>query len=67
MPEINEDEILIKVEDCGICAGDTKAYHGAEVGVDGEPELGAAEGGAPEGLPESRNEMKALPRRHAAA
>lgn len=31
VPQINEDEILIKVEDCGICAGDTKAYHGAEV------------------------------------
>lgn len=31
VPQINEDEILIKVEDCGICAGDTKAYHGAVV------------------------------------
>ena len=31
VPEINEDEILVKVEDCGICAGDIKAYHGAEV------------------------------------
>lgn len=31
VPLINENEILIKVEDCGICAGDTKAYHGAEV------------------------------------
>ena len=29
VPEINEDEILIKVEACGICAGDTKSYHGA--------------------------------------
>ena len=31
VPQINEDEILVKVEDCGICAGDIKAYHGAEV------------------------------------
>lgn len=29
VPVINEDEILIKVEACGICAGDTKSYHGA--------------------------------------
>lgn len=29
VPEINEDEILIKVEACGICAGDTKSYQGA--------------------------------------
>mgnify|MGYP005762081073 FL=1 len=29
VPTINEDEILIKVEACGICAGDTKSYHGA--------------------------------------
>ncbi len=29
VPEINEDEILVKVEACGICAGDTKSYHGA--------------------------------------
>jgi len=40
------------------------AYHGAEVGTGGEPEPGAAEGGAPEGLPESRHEMKAFSRRH---
>ncbi len=29
VPVIDEDEILIKVEACGICAGDTKSYHGA--------------------------------------
>jgi len=29
VPSINEEEILIKVEACGICAGDLKAYHGA--------------------------------------
>ncbi|CCN50139.1 putative Alcohol dehydrogenase zinc-binding domain protein [Vibrio nigripulchritudo MADA3029] len=28
-PEISAGEILIKVEACGICAGDLKAYHGA--------------------------------------
>ena len=40
------------------------AYHGAEVGAGCEPEPGAAGGGAPEGRPESRYEMKALSRRH---
>lgn len=29
VPQINEDEVLVKVEACGICAGDTKSYHGA--------------------------------------
>lgn len=29
VPQINEDEILIQVEACGICAGDVKSYHGA--------------------------------------
>lgn len=29
VPEINEDEILVKVEACGICAGDVKAFEGA--------------------------------------
>lgn len=29
VPQIDEDGILIKVEACGICAGDTKSYHGA--------------------------------------
>jgi L-iditol 2-dehydrogenase len=29
VPQINEDEILIKVEACGICAGDIKSYNGA--------------------------------------
>lgn len=28
IPEIGEDEILIKVEGCGICAGDVKTLHG---------------------------------------
>ena len=40
------------------------AYHGAEVGAGGEPEPGAAKDVAPEGRPESRNEMEALSRRH---
>lgn len=29
VPEIDEKEILIKVEGCGICAGDIKSYDGA--------------------------------------
>ncbi|CAI9395494.1 Erythritol/L-threitol dehydrogenase [Bacillus sp. T2.9-1] len=29
VPEITDEEILIKVEACGICAGDAKAYDGA--------------------------------------
>lgn len=29
VPQINEDEILVKVEACGICAGDIKSYKGA--------------------------------------
>lgn len=29
VPVINEDEILVKVEACGICAGDVKSYAGA--------------------------------------
>ncbi|MEQ5835008.1 alcohol dehydrogenase catalytic domain-containing protein [Marinobacter sp. NFXS9] len=29
VPEIGEKEILVKVEACGICAGDLKAYEGA--------------------------------------
>jgi len=29
VPAINEDEILVKVLACGICAGDIKSYHGA--------------------------------------
>lgn len=28
-PEITEDEVLVKVKACGICAGDIKSYHGA--------------------------------------
>ncbi|MHC1692409.1 MAG: alcohol dehydrogenase catalytic domain-containing protein [Sphaerochaetaceae bacterium] len=28
IPEITEDEMLLKVHGCGICAGDLKAYHG---------------------------------------
>lgn len=28
IPEMNEEEILIRVLGCGICAGDVKAYHG---------------------------------------
>jgi len=29
VPKPGDDEILVKVEACGICAGDLKAYHGA--------------------------------------
>jgi len=29
VPHINEDEILVQVEACGICAGDMKSYKGA--------------------------------------
>lgn len=28
IPEIGEDELLVKVQGCGICAGDVKSYHG---------------------------------------
>ena len=29
VPVINDEEILLKVEACGVCAGDVKAWHGA--------------------------------------
>jgi len=29
IPQINDDEILIKVEACGVCAGDVKSWRGA--------------------------------------
>ncbi len=29
VPIINEDEVLVKIEACGICAGDVKSYQGA--------------------------------------
>ena len=29
VPQINEEEILVKIKGCGICAGDLKALHGA--------------------------------------
>ncbi len=29
VPHINEDEVLVKIEACGICAGDVKSYQGA--------------------------------------
>lgn len=28
VPEIDDDEILVKIEGCGICAGDVKTLHG---------------------------------------
>ena len=31
MPSANEGEMIIKVEGCGICAGDLKAYKGGTV------------------------------------
>nr|WP_321307117.1 alcohol dehydrogenase catalytic domain-containing protein [uncultured Sphaerochaeta sp.] len=30
VPSINENELLLKVGGCGICAGDLKAYHGGQ-------------------------------------
>ncbi|MDR0361305.1 MAG: alcohol dehydrogenase catalytic domain-containing protein [Planctomycetota bacterium] len=30
VPRAGDDDIIIKIEACGICAGDAKAYHGAE-------------------------------------
>jgi len=29
-PRAGEGEMILKVEACGICAGDVKAYHGAK-------------------------------------
>lgn len=29
-PRVKDEEVIIKVEGCGICAGDLKAYHGAD-------------------------------------
>jgi len=29
VPEITEDEVLVKIKACGICAGDIKSYNGA--------------------------------------
>jgi len=39
VPAINEDEVLLRVGGCGICAGDVKGYHGAPSfwGGDGQP------------------------------
>lgn len=39
VPAINDDEMLAKVEACGICAGDLKAFHGAPSfwGGEGQP------------------------------
>lgn len=31
VPEINEEEILLKVKACGICAGDIKSFHGSQM------------------------------------
>ena len=28
IPEVGDEELLLKVKGCGICAGDIKAYHG---------------------------------------
>jgi len=39
LPEIGDEEVLLKVGGCGICAGDVKGYHGAPSfwGGDGQP------------------------------
>lgn len=39
VPKIDDEEILVKVEACGICAGDIKAFHGAPSfwGGEGQP------------------------------
>lgn len=38
-PHCGEGEMILKVEACGICAGDTKAFAGAASfwGLDGQP------------------------------
>ena len=38
-PQAEGDDIIIKVEGCGICGSDIKCFHGAEVywGKDGKP------------------------------
>ena len=38
-PRAGEGEMILKVEACGICAGDVKAFHGAKSfwGGDGNP------------------------------
>ena len=39
VPLPGPQEVLVKVEACGICAGDIKAFHGAPSfwGLDGQP------------------------------
>jgi len=39
IPEIGDEEVLLKVGGCGICAGDVKGYHGAPSfwGGEGQP------------------------------
>jgi len=39
IPKIGDEEILLKVSGCGVCAGDVKAYHGAPSlwGGEGQP------------------------------
>lgn len=39
LPEIGDEEVLLKVGGCGICAGDVKGYHGAPSfwGGNGQP------------------------------
>ena len=36
VPEITEDELLVKIKACGICAGDVKSYDGAAMFWGGE-------------------------------
>ena len=31
VPELGPDDILIKTEGCGVCAGDVKCHHGADM------------------------------------
>jgi len=39
VPECGDDDVIIKVEGCGVCAGDLKCMHGADMfwGGDGQP------------------------------
>lgn len=39
-PQCGPDDIIIRTEGCGVCAGDLKCYHGAAMfwGDDGQPQ-----------------------------
>ena len=39
VPECGDDDVILKIEGCGICAGDLKCMHGADMfwGGNGQP------------------------------